>query len=140
MTKKKSDHIHKLKRHTYKTGHSVYMCILPDCFFKSEPEFMLGKRVICNRCDEPFLMSQYSLRLAKPHCSNCHNSHRKDGHVSVRTLVTEQPVELSSINPEFSLANLKARLEGEVAQEIKETVTIFRSLFSDDEENKSDLL
>jgi len=72
-------HVHKFKRYTYKsTGNAVYFCALPDCNFKIGTEFALGKMCICWRCNQPFQMTQYSLRLAQPHCSNCHNNKKSD--------------------------------------------------------------
>ncbi len=68
----KSTHIHKFKRLKYKTGNIIFFCSLPDCTYKTNIALVLGKRSICWRCGEPFLMSEYSLRLAKPHCENCH--------------------------------------------------------------------
>lgn len=68
----KSLHIHKLKRIRYKSGNTIFFCILPDCSFKANIALSLGKRSICWRCNNPFIMTEYSLRLAKPHCENCH--------------------------------------------------------------------
>lgn len=68
----KTPHIHKLKRVRYKSGNTVFFCALPDCNYKSNPSLVLGKRSLCWRCGEPFIMNEYALRLAKPHCEGCH--------------------------------------------------------------------
>lgn len=68
----KTKHIHKLKRLRYKSGNDIFFCALPDCTFKTNISLALGKRSICWRCGEPFIMNEYSLRLSKPHCDNCH--------------------------------------------------------------------
>ena len=68
----KSNHVHKFKKHAYKTGNKVYFCALPDCLFKIAVELSLGKRCVCWRCGETFIMTSYSLRLSEPHCSACH--------------------------------------------------------------------
>jgi hypothetical protein len=68
----KSTHIHKLKRLKYKSGNTIFFCSLPDCTFKTNIALALGKRSLCWRCGESFIMSEYSLRLAKPHCDSCH--------------------------------------------------------------------
>lgn len=68
----KTSHVHKFKRHTYKTGNVIFFCTLPDCSVKVAPALALGKRSICWRCGNPFEMNDYSVRLAKPHCSDCH--------------------------------------------------------------------
>lgn len=90
---KKDTHVHRLKRKSYKTGNQVYFCTKPDCYFKVGVEFSLGKVVECWRCGQPFQMNPYSMRLAKPHCNNCHNS--KDGSVSS---LTQIPVKVNDYN------------------------------------------
>lgn len=65
-------HVHKLRRHTFKTGNPVFFCTLPDCKYKTATALALGKRALCWRCGEPFIMNEYSVRLAKPHCEKCH--------------------------------------------------------------------
>ena len=71
------NHIHKLKKHKYKTGAAVYFCVL-DCNFKVEAPLALGKESLCYICNEPFIMTEASLRLVKPHCSNCGRREVKD--------------------------------------------------------------
>jgi ribosomal protein S27AE len=68
----KTQHVHKLKRLKYKSGNTIFFCSLPDCTFKTNIALALGKRSLCWRCGESFLMTEYSLRLSKPHCDNCH--------------------------------------------------------------------
>lgn len=65
-------HIHKFRRHTYETGGVIYFCALPDCAVKIKPALTLGKRSICWRCGNEFIMTLYSIKLANPHCENCH--------------------------------------------------------------------
>ena len=72
MTKQK--HTHKLRRLRYKSGNVVLFCALPDCNFKCNPPLAFGKRSICWRCGDEFIMNEYSIRLAKPHCMGCHKS------------------------------------------------------------------
>ena len=64
-------HLHKLKRLKYKSGNVSFFCIL-DCSYKISQALALGKQTICWRCGKPFTMTEYSLRLAKPHCEACH--------------------------------------------------------------------
>jgi hypothetical protein len=68
----KLTHVHKLTRHKYKSGNIIFFCSLPDCSFKTNIALVLGKRSLCWRCGEEFIMNEYSLRLAKPHCDACH--------------------------------------------------------------------
>jgi len=65
----------------FKTGNSIYFCTLPDCTNKIKQPLALGKRSICWRCGNPFIMNEYAIRLANPHCEDCHKS--KDGKLVV---------------------------------------------------------
>jgi len=64
-------HVHRFKRHTYKSGNAVFFCTLPDCAFKVDTKLALGKSCICNRCGNEFRIDEISIRLAKPHCKLC---------------------------------------------------------------------
>ena len=75
----KSTHVHKLRRLRYKSGNIIFFCCLPDCTYKTNIALALGKRSICHRCGEEFFLSEYSLRLAKPHCDSCHKPKNGDG-------------------------------------------------------------
>lgn len=70
MTTKKYNHIHKLRRDRYSTGRSFYYCV-NDCSFKVDVKHSLGKTVLCNKCNKPFVMNEYSIRSAKPKCFDC---------------------------------------------------------------------
>src|SRR5262249_23568700 len=69
---RKEEHVHKFKRLKYKSGNTIFHCVLPDCVKKMNIALALGKRSICWRRGEPFILNEYSLRLSKPHCENCH--------------------------------------------------------------------
>lgn len=69
--RKVKNHIHKLKRYKYSNDEEIYFCTL-DCGFRIVTRQSLGMVVLCNRCDEPFPMNDYSIRLSKPHCTECH--------------------------------------------------------------------
>lgn len=71
-------HAHKYRRHRYKTGNIVFFCALPDCSVKVTPALTLGKKAVCWRCEKEFIMNDYSIRLARPHCDACHNPKLKD--------------------------------------------------------------
>lgn len=105
---RKPDHVHKFKRHTYKsTGNSVYFCVQPDCNFKIGTEFALGKMCICWRCGTPFQMTAYSIRAAQPHCANCHNKKPSKRVVERRAV----PLVAEHI-AEHSLDSLQSKLAG----------------------------
>jgi hypothetical protein len=65
-------HVHKLKKVRFKTGNVIFFCALPDCTYKINPALALGKLSICWRCGKSFSLSEYALRLMKPHCIDCH--------------------------------------------------------------------
>jgi|SRR5579863_1208039 len=101
----KSTHVHKLKRLKYKSGNTIFFCSLPDCTFKTNIALALGKRTICWRCGEPFIMSEYSLRLAKPHCENCHRPKESIIETSNSSVVLEP-----TILPEVKTLSLAERI------------------------------
>lgn len=111
MINKSPGHLHKLKRHRYKTGSAFYFCV-NDCSFRVATELSLGKTAECWRCGKPFRMNNYSLTLDKPHCEECHqykgdkNNRRKQ-----TRRVTDQPLSkvASSIGQEV-VDGLKDRL------------------------------
>jgi len=94
-------HIHQLRRHSFKSGNVIFFCTLPDCNFKSKVAFLLGKRSICNRCGKSFIMSEYSLRLAKPHCDACHQP-------KVEKII-EDGLEMTATTRELTLAEKLTR-------------------------------
>lgn len=75
----KQQHVHKFKKLRYKSGNEIFFCALPDCSQKINPALALGKKSICWRCGEEFIMSEYALRLAKPHCEGCHKGKKHPG-------------------------------------------------------------
>lgn len=107
----KEKHIHKLKKHKYaKTNTSIFFCTLPSCHYKVEVPLALGKEAICNICDEVFIMNEYTLKLVRPHCSNCGRKEVKtsDGkkmYVNKRSSAVLQEVAANDVN------NLRNRLD-----------------------------
>ena len=105
---RKADHVHKLRRHKYHSSDlKVYFCTLPDCTFKVEVALALGKRSICNRCGDEFIMDELSLRLAKPHCKKCSRKRTvsEDGVVSYVT-----PDRVIADVADKKIADMKTRL------------------------------
>lgn len=70
-------HFHKLKKHRYDNGNEIFFCVL-NCNFKIEAALAVGKIVLCNICEEPFALNEYSVRLNRPHCQNCGRVEIKD--------------------------------------------------------------
>jgi hypothetical protein len=107
----KSKHIHKLKKHKYKNGTAVFFCTLPDCHYKLETPLALGKECLCNICDEPFLLNEYTIKLTKPHCNNCGKKEIKDASGKKRYIYKRGTKILSSIAQD-NAEELRARLQG----------------------------
>lgn len=109
-------HVHKLKRHTYKTGNTVFFCAMPDCSYKTATALALGKRCICWRCGEPFIMNEYSVRLAKPHCEKCHKPKEPLSFNAesqpIEVVMAPIPVNSNSEPKADSVLDLRGRLAG----------------------------
>jgi len=115
----KNSHTHKLKRHRYKTGNEVFFCCIEDCSLKLALALALGKRSICWRCGEPFIMSEYSIRLAKPHCDSCH---LPKGSKLVNTAVGENDKLVFDVLPQSKQTlSLSEKLTNLFQNPIKET-------------------
>lgn len=116
MKKEKEKHVHRLKRHKYKTGYSVYFCTLPDCYFKISTSQMVGKKSICNLCSEEFIMSDYSCKLLRPHCEKCGKIKvlGEDGQkLFIRRGSLPQPVRAALVsNSSEGINDLRSRLNG----------------------------
>jgi len=106
----KTKHVHKFKRLKYKSGNIIFFCALPDCSFKTNISLALGKRSLCWRCGEPFIMNEYSLRLSKPHCDGCHKPK-----IDNSMIVTEVDYENKSITLESAIS-LAERLQQTIQQ------------------------
>lgn len=92
----KTQHTHKFKRLKYKSGNITFFCTLPDCTVKINPQLALGKRSICWRCGSDFILNEYALRLAKPHCPSCHKpKHGGIDHNKAQELINTLPSAIS---------------------------------------------
>lgn len=67
---KAKKHIHQYKREKL-GGKTIYKCTLPGCPHYLYRQFMDNVVSLCNECGNPFIMTKYGLRLAKPHCNDC---------------------------------------------------------------------
>lgn len=65
-------HIHKYKKIKLGKDYIVFRCLLPDCSHYIRRELAEGKVSICNRCNQPFIMTKNVVRKhAMPHCDDC---------------------------------------------------------------------
>lgn len=132
-------HIHKLKRHRYPSGNTVFFCVL-DCSFKVDTALSVGKKNICWRCGNEFIMDEYSLRLAKPHCSACHQPKNKkevSEDASIRIIVDDSKEEVTILpSVETSEANDSLQsLRDRLNKAIHDKPVIFsEEVFEEDED------
>ena len=109
MSVSTSKHIHKLKKHKYKTGVAVFFCTLPDCHYKVEVPLSLGKESLCNICGNPFIMNEYTLKLVTPHCINCGRREVKDSN-GKKHYVRKVPTQVLQTIAADETNDLKSRL------------------------------
>lgn len=73
---KEPRHIHMLQR--FKRGKQRgYRCVHPDCAYFTDRVLLLGKRSLCNRCGQEFILDQFALELAKPCCAACSKNKKR---------------------------------------------------------------
>jgi len=90
--------------HTYERSRAnpkVYRCIDPDCTHYHSAEFLVGKRALCNKCQEAFVLERAQLvgknSVKRPLCLNCSNSARAKAH---REMLGVAEALLAEINKE----------------------------------------
>lgn len=119
---KKQTHAHKLKKHTYKkTGNSVYFCVLPNCSYKAEVAFCLGKTSICWICEREFTITELALRLLRPHCSDCGRVKVIDAQGKPRYVRKVTSKILPNIAVD-TVADLRSRLDNAVRVELEDDI------------------
>ena len=112
---KKSSHVHKLRKHKYPTGNSIFFCVLPDCYHKIDYMLALGKQTLCNICGAEFTMNEVSLKLHKPHCAGCGKVKVKsaDGkNIFVKKVANKVLAEAAIVTSQ----NLRSRLDNVVKE------------------------
>lgn len=115
------EHIHKFKRHTYPNGTKVYFCTM-DCTFKIEAAFALGKVCLCNICDEPFKMNEYSVKLAKPHCNSCGKIKVQDADGKTKFISKNRPAQAIADMGKAAVGSMKDRMSKVITLEKDEDI------------------
>lgn len=91
-----NDHLHTYERSA--RSKRIYRCIHPECTHYHDIEFIVGKKSLCNKCGEPFILERHQLygktAVKNPTCLNCANSKKAQAHRKLRDLVAETLVEL----------------------------------------------
>lgn len=77
MSKKSgaANHIHRYRRINLSTkpreSYEVLRCTKPACTHYIRVDMAEGQVAECNRCGNPFVLNRETVRLAKPHCTDC---------------------------------------------------------------------
>lgn len=69
-------HIHKYKRIRFKSGHTIFRCMLPGCSHFIREELLQGREAICWKCKKAFIILTIELKF--PHCENCYRGRKKE--------------------------------------------------------------
>lgn len=83
------NHIHKYKkfnltRNKDKEPYYVYQCVLPLCSHYTPVNLSVGKMSLCNRCNEPFIITKETLQgyanraTVRPHCIDCTDKRKEN--------------------------------------------------------------
>lgn len=118
---KPQNHIHRLKRHKYPSGNAVFFCTLPDCHYKIDVPLALGKRSVCNICGDEFIMNEYTIKLAKPHCPNCGKVKVKDAEGKNRYVKKVTNKILIGVAAETS-QDLRSRLDSAAGLDLEDDI------------------
>lgn len=106
-------HVCKFLRHRFKSGNITYFCA-NGCNKKIAPALSLGKPCICWRCGNVFIMNEYSIRLAKPHCDACHKPKGSENapEVDIQFVSPSLPPTIQTLTPQSAstIASLSERL------------------------------
>lgn len=81
-------HTHQYIRKREKEKEDVFRCAHASCNHYLRKGYVEGKKSICNRCGNEFILTKKELKMAKPHCMACGRG--KEG---TKIKVTEQFVE-----------------------------------------------
>lgn len=72
-------HTHKYVRVKIgKNKRILFKCAIEGCVHTCRPELLVGRKSICNRCGDEFVITKELSELAKPHCFDCTKSNRVD--------------------------------------------------------------
>ncbi len=89
-------HLHEYERSV--SNIEIYRCLHPDCSHYAKREFLVGKRAICHKCKNPFLLMQKQLKAGQkvrgilhPTCSFC-SKNKKTAKLTELTEILEKEV------------------------------------------------
>jgi len=94
---------------------------LPDCNFKIDAALALGKRALCNICNTEFIMTEYSIKLVRPHCPDCGKVKVKDADGRNRYIKKVTNKILVGVAIESS-QDLRSRLDNATTTELEDDI------------------
>ncbi len=115
------DHFHKFRRHTYKNKTQVYFCV-NDCDYKVDVGMALGKKSLCNICGNEFIMNEYTIKLARPHCTACGKVKVTDLDGKDRFVNKARPTAAIAEMGKTAVSSLKERMSRVVTMEKDEDI------------------
>ena len=72
------DHtVHKYKRIKFKTGYTIYRCMIIGCSHFLRAELAINRQSVCWKCGETCVIK--TTDLVKPHCEDCSRNKKKEG-------------------------------------------------------------
>lgn len=100
MSNRESSHIHRYKKvrlgGSKENPYYVYKCVKAGCSHYTPLALAEGTLSECNRCHEPMIMGKIQLNgsggrpMAKPHCSNCIKTKKKEEVASIEDFLKEK--------------------------------------------------
>jgi hypothetical protein len=64
-------HIHKYQKEVLGKDYRILRCHIPGCNHYIRESLGIGKLSLCNRCNEPIVLTSWHLQRKKPHCQEC---------------------------------------------------------------------
>jgi len=84
---RKQTHFHKYERTKIGENYFVFKCMVPGCNHYIQRKLAVNRIAACWRCDQPFILTKYSLKRKRPHCINCTKSKRREIHDKIKELL-----------------------------------------------------
>ena len=87
----KSNHIHRYEKTVIgKNNYTIFRCNLPDCMHYIAAKLAEGKQTLCNRCGEVMILDKRAMTLIKPHCVDCIEVRKKEGHDAILDFLSSE--------------------------------------------------
>lgn len=88
----KANHLHRYKRRNIANGgkpYFVFHCTKPACSHYVRVDMAEGKLCECNRCGQPMVLNRETVRLAKPHCTDCIKRKKSDDVANIAEFLSD---------------------------------------------------